>query len=619
MPRCLKTQTIKAQPIFLWLIACLIAPGCTSPLFRGQSPDPTVASDSAEADEAGDAEMRVRLVGDLASPYGTGLLQVEAFALVTQLSGTGSDPPPSPMRDQLIKEMQTHDVKKSTDTLASPTTAMVLVRGVIPPGAQKGDTFDVEVLNPPRSKTESLRGGFLMQSRLREHKVLGNSMHEGHVEALAKGEIIVDAFFEGSDDPSDETRGRALGAGIVQRSRPLGLYIVDDYASVRTSAAIGAAINQRFHHFDHGAKKGVANPTRDNIVELAVHPRYRNNLGRYLTIIRKIPIVKSPKELVDRIMVLERMLLEPTTSQEAALQLEAIGDDGVPALRKGVVSPDPEVRFYSAESLAYLDDTDAAEPLFEAARDERAFRWRALAALATLNSFQAQESLEKLMNSPSAETRYGAFRALRERNPRDVLVRGELLEKKFRYHVVGTTGAPMIHFSRSRCAEVVVYGQDIRIHPPEFLFAGKEILIKRVDDNTLQLSRFTADGEDEHLTSSTKLDDLIRGIVKLDGGYAEVFAALNEAKAGGLLDARLEVDALPHPNRRFERQEDGSKVAEAEPRFHVTNPVPDLFLDRLSSDKGPSHDDSPEDSDEFDEPTRTKQGFFGRMTSLWTE
>ena len=610
MPRCLQTQ-----PVVFLLIACLTAPGCSSPLFRGQSPDPSVAHEPADSGEPGDADMRVRLVGDLASPYGTAGQRIEAVALVTQLPGTGSDPPPSPLREQLIKAMQTHDVKRSTDTLASTKTAMVLVRGVIPPGAQKGDTFDVEVYNPPRSKTDSLRGGFLMQCRLREHKVLDNSLREGHVAALAKGEIIVDAFFEGSDNPGNETRGRALGAGIVQRSRPLGLYIVDDYASVRTSAAIGAAINQRFHHFDHGAKKGVANPTRDNVVELIVHPRYRNNLGRYLTVIRNIPVVKSPNEVIDRIMILERMLLEPTTSQTAALQLEAIGDDGVPALRKGVVSPDPEVRFYAAESLAYLDDTDASEALFEAARDERAFRWRALAALSTLNSFQAEESLEKLMNSSSAETRYGAFRALRERNPRDPLVRGELLDKKFRYHVVGTTDESMIHFSRSRRAEIVVFGQDIRIHPPEFLFAGKEILIKRVDNNTLRLSRFSSDGEDVHVTSSTKLDDLIRAIVKLDGGYAEVFAAMDEAKSRGLLDARLEVDALPHPNRRFVRQEDGTQVAETEPRFHVTNPIPDLFLDRLSSDRS-----APEgDLGDIDQPRRTKQGFFGRMTSLWTE
>jgi flagellar basal body P-ring protein FlgI len=609
MPRCLQIQ-----PVVYLLIASLIAPGCSSPLFLGQSPDPGVAQDPMDFDDSDNG--RVRLVGDLASPYGTRGLRVESVALVTQLGGTGSDPPPSHLREQLIKEMQTHDVKASTKTLANKSTAMVLVRGFIPPGAQKGDTFDVGVVNPPRSKTKSLRGGFLMQTRMRDHKVLGNSLREGHVMALAKGEIIVDAFFEGSEEPSNEVRGRALGAGIVQRTRPLGLYIVDDYASVKTSAAIGAAINGRFHHFDHGTKKGVANPTRDNVVELVVHPRYRNNLGRYLTVIRNIPVVKSHQEIVNRILVLERMLLEPSTSQTAALQLEAIGEDGVPALRQGALSADPEVRFYSAESLAYLDDTDAAQPLFEAARDERAFRWRALVALATLNSFHAEESLEKLMNSSSAETRYGAFRALRERNPRDPLVRGEVLDNKFRYHVVGTTGQSMVHFSRSRRAEIVVFGQDIRIHPPEFLFAGKEILIKRVDQDTLRLSRFSVDGEDRHITSSTKLDDLIRAIVKLDGGYAEVFAALEQAKSRGLLDARLEVDALPHPNRRFERQEDGTQIADAEPRFHVTNPIPDLFLDRLSNDRSPSKEDS---GGEIDQPQRTKQGFFGRMTSLWTE
>ncbi len=606
-------------PIVSLVTVIAVSSGCSSPLFRGQSPDPGVANEPAEVEEVADQEDRVRLVGDLASPYGTNNLRAESVALVTQLPGTGSDPPPSPMREQLLKEMQTHAVKQATSTLASPQTAMVLVRGLIPPGAQKGDTFDVEVIDPPRSKTESLRGGFLMQTRLREHRVLDNAVREGHVVALAKGEIIVDAFFEDSPNDANEVRGRALGAGIVQRARPLGLYIVDDYASVRTSAAIGAAINLRFYHFDHGSKKGVANPTRDNVIELAVHPRYRNNLGRYLTVVRNIPLVKSPYQLVERVRVLERMLLEPTTAQKAALQLEAIGEDGVPALRLGVLSPDPEVRFYSAESLAYLDDTDAAEPLYLAARDERAFRWRALTALSTLNSFQAQEYLEKLMNSSSAETRYGAFRALRERNPRDPLVRGELLGKKFRYHTVGTTNEPMIHFSRARRAEIVVFGQDLRIQPPEFLFAGKEILIKRVDRETLQLSRFSTDGEDVHLTSSTKLDDIIRAIVQLDGGYAEVFAAVKEAKAGGLLDARLEVDALSHPNRRYQRDDEGSE-AEPEPRFHVTNPIPDLFLDRLSRDEDEVPDEVPEDAVEYEPAAeRTTPGFFDRMTSWWTE
>ena len=55
-----------------------------------------------------------------------------------------------------------------------------------------------------------------------------------------------------------------------------------------------------------------------------------------------------------------------------------------------------------------------------------------------------------LLHVSSVETRYGAFRALRTRNPGDPATKGEVLDKKFRYHVVPTTGEPLIHVSRSR-------------------------------------------------------------------------------------------------------------------------------------------------------------------------
>ena len=57
------------------------------------------------------------------------------------------------------------------------------------------------------------------------------------------------------------------------------------------------------------------------------------------------------------------------------LALEAMGGhEAIDVLRKGIHSRDAEVRFYSAEALAYLDESQAAAPLGEAARDIPAFR-----------------------------------------------------------------------------------------------------------------------------------------------------------------------------------------------------------------------------------------------------
>src|SRR5207237_10173198 len=132
-------------------------------------------------------------------------------------------------------------------------------------------------------------------------------------------------------------------------------------------------INQRFHTMDAGVKKGVATPQRDNYLELTVAPRYKHNLARYLRVIRNIAVREKPVERTERLQLLEKKLLEPTTCALASLQLEALGNEAIAPLKQGLRSSDPEVRFYSAEALAYLDQPEAAAPLAEAAKRESAF------------------------------------------------------------------------------------------------------------------------------------------------------------------------------------------------------------------------------------------------------
>src|SRR6185503_5581370 len=109
------------------------------------------------------------------------------------------------------------------------------------------------------------------------------------------------------------------------------------------------------------------NPERDDFLSLTVAPRYKNNLARYLRVIRNIPLRENPIERVERLQLLEKKLIEPTSSAQASLQLEAIGIEAIGTLKQGLRSSDPEVRFYAAEALAYLDQPEAAAPLSEAA------------------------------------------------------------------------------------------------------------------------------------------------------------------------------------------------------------------------------------------------------------
>jgi hypothetical protein len=304
-------------------------------------------------------------------------------------------------------------------------------------------------------------------------------------------------------------------------------------------------------------------------------------------------------------------LLEPTSSAAAALQLEGIGKEAIETLRKGLHSADPEVRFYSAEALAYLDDIESAPVLAESAARERAFRWHALTALSTMDHVAAFDALSELLNEDSAETRYGAFRAMQARNPRDPAVRGEILNESFAFHQLASSGEPIVHFARSRRPEIVLFGHDQQLTPPSFLLAGRRIMIKRHNDHELKVIRFEPGADDQVVVCPSRVDAMIRAIVELGGGYEEVYQAVRSAKVGGYLPSRLAVNSRARVGRVYHRGDDAVGEEEAG-RFQAANPLPELFQDRLDreEDQGQQPEDVVADDDQ---PADEEGGWFDTM------
>ena len=353
-----------------WFMVTMLAlatwTGCMTPLFRQQSPD--------GASLSGDPISTSTLISHVAHPYGLGFIKLEAVSMVTGLAGTGGDPPPSPQRAALMDEMKRREVENPKEILASPETSLVLVRGFLRPGAQAGDRIDIEVRTSSRSETTSLRGGHLLETRLSEVAVLGDQMRQGHLMAVAMGDVLVDPTADSDGETALSTRGRVLGGGVVTKSRTLGLVIDHDRQSVRISQKIGKAINMRFHSYIDGQKQGVATPKTDEFVELILHPRYKENVGRFMRVVRNLAIDETELQRQERLQLLATQLVDPVTTATAALRLEAIGNDqAIEILKTGLDSIDPEVRFYSAEALAYLDVTDAVSTLAQVAREEPAF------------------------------------------------------------------------------------------------------------------------------------------------------------------------------------------------------------------------------------------------------
>lgn len=592
--------------------------GCAGPFVRSQSP---------EADEpTGPAG---RTIGDVAVPFGMYPVRVESIGLITGLPDTGSDPEPGPQRAAILDEMKARGVAYPNQVLASPTTSLVLVQALLRPGIQKGDHFDVEVRVPARSGTTSLRGGRLMETRLKELAIAGGSIREGSPLALAGGPLLVDPSADEKDNRVALGRARVLGGGVALRTRPMGLVLKPDHRNVMVSSQVGTAVNRRFHSFDAGVQHGVAKPKDNEFIELAVHPRYKDNVDRYIQVVRAIAIRENSAQQLARLALVERQLLDPITAASAAIKLEAIGREGIPALKKGLVADDPEVRFYSAEALAYLDQPEAAKPLADAARDEPAFRAYALAALSAMDDFAAYEALRGLLDLPSAETRYGAFRSLWAMNSKDASIRGENLGGEFNYHVLATTGSPMVHVTRSYRPEVTLFGHEQRFSTPVVLEAGQHIIVNARDADHVTVSRFTPNEQDQKRVVTSSIDDCIRAIVELGGTYPDVVQALQQARTKHALPGKLAVDAVPSGGRSYLRSlagregesHDESEVTTAsDAGVVVANPIPGLFSNRVSEPSPvdtsiASVDDSKDPADGEKKPPANKS-FFAKMKGL---
>lgn len=558
----------------------VVANGCSGPILRPQSPETRMDYPVMP---------KVNYVSELTHPYGMNYVKIEAVSLVTGLAGTGSDPPPTPQRAALLDEMKRREVANPNEILASGNTSLVLVRSFLRPGIQEGDRIDIEVRTPSGSETTSLRNGWLLATRLSEMAVLDQQIREGHVYAIAEGAVLVDPSADAKSNPALATKGRVLSGGICTKSRSLGLVISHQHQSIRVSQDIAHAINHRFFTFVDGRKQGVAIPKTHEFIDVATHPRYRDNIARYMQVLRNVAIDESPTTLQTRLLLLERQLSDPINSATAAMRLEAVGDDQAKqVLRNALGINDKEVQFYAAEALAYLDDTAAVPVLADVARNEPSFRVNALAALSAMDDAKAYDALRSLLEVKSAETRYGAFRALWAMNKNDPFLHDEKVSQQFNYYLLDVPGPDMVHVTQSHLPEIVLFGRDQRLQPPFMLDAGKSILVNGMKGDKITVSRFTPNAEPEQRIVSTSLDEVVRAIVALGGTYPDVVQALQQAKADGALAARYEVDALPEPGRSYDRI--GAKVkADSEvvpasateevesPRIDVATPLPDLF------------------------------------------
>ncbi|MCA8997643.1 MAG: flagellar basal body P-ring protein FlgI [Planctomycetaceae bacterium] len=555
-----------------------------------------------------------RLIGDYIKIADStlGMIKVQGVGLVDRLDGTGEDPPASPYRTRLLEDIRRHEIQEPQALLRSANTALVIVTAYIPPIVKKGDQIDVEVQFPPGSEAKSLRGGWLMPCYLNEHALIAGQVKQGREIASASGAILIDALGDESDGVfSGHRKGRIpAGATYVGDDRHLKVAIGSEYRTVRMCTQIANRIGRRFHDYDeHGIQRPLATAKEDSYFDLIVHERYRDNYPRYLQVIRGMSLSESPVERHLRMQQLSEAIQFGPTAERASLQLEAIGPEAIPLLKTGLTSSDLEARFHSAMALAYLNNTDGVPSLKEAAEREPAFRIFALAALASLDDGSAAEALRDLMNVESIETRYGAFRALETMAPNDPYIQGVEMDGNFWLHPVESEARPLIHLTRFKKAEIVVFGDNQELMPPVILRAGNRIVIRSASTgDQIVVKRISAGEQVQERLTSKRVVDVIQAASELGAQYPDIVEMLVQAKNQHNLTGDIAIDEMPRPGRVYRRSgpDEGNDLASSPSSVQVGSSglTPNLFDER--PENRPVAPSEPENDSNPEKPSKKK-------------
>ncbi|MEM7479498.1 MAG: flagellar basal body P-ring protein FlgI [Planctomycetota bacterium] len=551
----------KFVPTFIAL-ALLVQSGCVSKwLWSGDEQTEASIRRQMIKEKLQDEDRPTR-IAQIGSAAMLQLSPIENVGLVTRLRQTGGTVQSSAQREKMLDMMRRRDVDQPNAMLDNNSTALAVITCVASPAARKGDVLDAVVKVSTHAEATDLQNGWLMETPLVEMSILGGEIREGFDLARASGSIVTNYQINGSEENNGRTQGIIVGAARLLKERNLGITVDANYADAITMSAIVPAINKRFTYFDGHKQSGIATPRDSNMIELAIPPRYELDPFHFVNVVLQLGFNENDAQKRERLSTLQRQLREASTVREACWQLEASGEAGIPILAEALSDPDPEIQFYVAHALAYLDDKRAVSPLKNLCLREPAFRAMCLNGLIILDDFEAEEALQELVHAADAEVKYGAVRALRERDPSNVAMIGRQIGKTGQLLEIPSSGTPLVALSLFRTPEVVIFGETPQLHIAPFHYVNRNILINRVGPKKLTVSHLAPGEEDRVVTCNSDLSSTLEAIAEVGGNYGDWVRFLRECHSEGLFIEPFAMNPIPKSGRNYQRVD---RAAEAEP------------------------------------------------------
>lgn len=477
-------------------------------------------------------------IGSMSAVRGYQPQLVSGFGLVAKLRHTGSPDCPPALRAWFLNEIASKGFGRESlgfgnlspaQVLASDTTAVVLVEGIIPPGATKSSRFDVIVSALPGTSTTSLEGGILYAVDLR---ISGADVGRpsSQILASASGDLFLNPFNPASDSPDTDTSGgsdtsggdnlrtaRILSGGRVIISPLLALQL--NQPSYLRSRQIADRINGRFPQMPADPRP-LADAKSDEMIQLNVISAFADDPKRMIELVSALFINPTDRFNHDKALELRAILEKPENHRYApqiTLAWQAMGPNQLPFLRSAYDHADPVIRLAALEAGARLGDLRAAEPLFRiAVANQSDTADRAVAMLGQIlrrhtDNIRVATMLRQLLDADDALVRLTAFDALA--NVNDPIIQIRPFTDKFELAMV-PSAKPMIYVTRRDLPRIVVFDDNLPFNRPLLFSSADNTLMLRLDQNDTNLSVYYR-SPDQPRGSTTQLLPLVPNLIYL--------------------------------------------------------------------------------------------------------
>ncbi len=476
-------------------------------------------------------------VAQYATLIGGRYLPVKAHGVVIALGDNGSSEVPAHVRKSLVKHLLveglgsarrgTRDLTPER-VLSDKDTAVVLISGVVPLGAPRGERFDVMVSALGQTQTRSLEGGRLMP---RELTVAYGGIDRPDAKSTtwgkASGSIFINPFIDPSDpnEAANLLAGRIIGGGVITRNQPARLQLRrPDYATARR---IQRRIQERFGKEEDPLLADVAKGRSRSVVDLSIPPEFRYDYQHFLELVMHLPIQYGLGGMEGEVRRVAKAMKAPGANHhELAMIWEAIGRQVLPAIRGMYASQNPGVSYHAARTGLRLKDRLAEEVITRFASS--AGSPHQLAAIEELGRSRraraAAKVLRKLVDDENMRVRIAAYEALRARG--DITVRQIDVDGEFDLDLVKSRRGYMVYATQSTKPRIVLFGWDMPIRRPIFFESPGQLLTVNAFDGSKELTVF------RKIPHAGRVSDPIE-VAALVGTFTELLGSVPELDDAG--------------------------------------------------------------------------------------